>query len=134
MADPSNTLFGIRDETSPFGPFQERAPSIPEPIETELTTTIEMNGRFFNLPTINRTTGEPMEISEAVAAAKIDGILGAGFGDVAEALRNAQARSDLLGSIHRMGGMAPTSAIPSHNPGGTSPPARLLLILQQGDT
>ena len=73
--------------------------------ESEKTMTFEMDGRFFNVPTIERRSQRRLTPDQAVARARNEGLLGKGFPTLETALASAQARTNAL-SRESVGGEA----------------------------
>ena len=67
------------------------------PSQTEYTMTVGVDGRFYNVPTIERRSQVVLEPDEAVMRAWRAGLLGTGFDTLEEALKSAKKRSPGLG-------------------------------------
>lgn len=67
------------------------------PSESEKTITVEIDGRFFNVPTIESRTRRRMRPDEAIRQAIALRLLGEGFDSLDEAVASAGLRSEMLG-------------------------------------
>ena len=91
------------------------------PHRSEVSITIERDGKFFNIPSIDRITGKAMSQPEAVRRAESDGLLrrALGFDSLDDAVAAARSRSKSL-SFGRQPGPAPML------PGGVPSRGRLM--------
>lgn len=96
------------------------------PSESERTITVEIDGKYFNIPTIESRTRRRMTPDEAVRQAVLLQLLGEGFPSLDEATASARRRSQLLGAgeltnvnrIMQTDGNLRTAPRAPFNPGG----------------
>ena len=106
-----------------------------KPNQSELTITVGIDDRYYNVPTIERRSQKMLTPKEAVSRARKRGLLGRGYPTLKEAVSAAGARSKSLGRAIQTGrGKAPQKsggrtrrrgqlmgAMEPYNPGGKEP-------------